>query len=58
MENEIKTPGSIDMGYLLDLDYDVAVLPKDDNHVVYSITDTENKLNEKEYTFMITYFAK
>ncbi len=58
IENEIKKPGSIDMSHLLDLDYDVAILPKDDNHIVYSITDTKNKLKGKEYTFILAYFAK
>ena len=52
IDNEASNPGAIDLTYLTDLDYDIAILPYSDDLFVYSITDPNSKINDIPYTFM------
>lgn len=54
IDNEVSNPGAIDLTYLTDLDYDIAILPYSDDTFVYSITDSNSKINDIPYTFMFT----
>jgi len=52
INNEIEDPDRIDLTYLTNSDYDIAILPITDNLIIYSITDEESIIDDIPYTFM------
>ncbi len=52
ISNENSNLESIDLAYLMDLDYDISILPYNDNILVYSVTDPNSIIKNVPYTFM------
>ena len=51
IENEISNPNTIELTFLANLDYDVAILTHEDS-LIYSITDPNSVIEDIPYTFM------
>src|SRR3989344_3076019 len=52
INKEISNPNYIDLTFLTDSEYDIAILPYNDKIFVYSITDPNSKIEDIPYTFM------
>jgi hypothetical protein len=54
VNKEIENPDNISLSYLLDLDYDIVIMPYDDEGdiLIYSLTDFQSIVNQENYTFM------
>lgn len=51
IEKEMKNPELIELTYLADLDYEVSIIPYNDNIIIYSIIDENPKDSDYFYVF-------
>jgi len=52
IEKQLQEPEYIDLTYLTSLEYNVVMIPFNDNILIYTITDDNSEINEIPYSFM------
>ena len=58
IKKHLEESNFIDISYLTSLEHDIVFTPFDDQTLIYTITDSESKINEIPYSFMFGVEAK